>query len=280
LTVKGNTDSVSFSLPIDILPKLKRFGIITTIKNGLLFIDIKEQANKELLSSFNYGDCHYYRYLAKIKSHKTGLEYNLSQHSKAKDITITFKGLHQYSKLSKTMEKDYKAFIELFHNNIIALSRVDTAIDSITRPNIRTIAANIKRTPFKYKKTTYFKTAKEKKTNQHLDIKHYHKKTPHITTHRIELCFKGRYLTGSTNKIEETIQKTVNKAFGYPVEIDFGLLNYYLDHKTNNTALSRLINKTILLKPSKWLSKAIKHIKQSIKQLKSFIGLIIRHIRR
>jgi hypothetical protein len=81
-------DSLIFSLPIDILPKLKAFGTVTAIKNGIILVDIKEQANKKLLKSFKCSNGCYYTYLAKIKSHNTSLEYNITQHSRAKAITI------------------------------------------------------------------------------------------------------------------------------------------------------------------------------------------------
>jgi hypothetical protein len=80
----GNIDSLNFILPFSILPKLRRFGKLTTVKNSLMLIDLKRQANQKLLNSFKIGDSHYYVYLAKFKSHNTGLEYNLTQHSRSK----------------------------------------------------------------------------------------------------------------------------------------------------------------------------------------------------
>ncbi|MDR1460841.1 MAG: hypothetical protein LBI78_04280 [Campylobacteraceae bacterium] len=222
-----------------------------------MLVDTNEQANKKLLESFKCDDGHYYTYLAKIKSHNTGLEYNLIQHSRAKAIIITFKGLHQYNNLSEMITKDCKVFMTMFYS-AAKLSRLDIAIDSSRRPNLKTISANTKRKLSKYKNTTYFKTSNEKKTNQHLDIKHYHKKTIHITTHRIEFCFKKRYLKGNTDEIRERCQKIIQKALDCQIELDFSFLtntstHQSVKHRITSSRPIKLINKTI--------KKAIKYFK-------------------
>jgi hypothetical protein len=273
--VQCNVDSLALDLPIDILPKLKAFGAITTVKNSLMLID-----DKNLLKSFKCGDEHYYTYLAKIKSHKTGLEYNLTQHSRAKAITITFKGLYQYNSLSETITKDYKTFMAMFHKNS-KLSRIDLAADSSNKPkSLTTIADNTKRKAFKYKNTTYFKTSKEKKTNQHLDIKYYRKKTIHIITHRIEFCFKKRYLNGNTDEIKERCQKTIQKALDTQVEVDFSLLtNWKQPHHAITHHPSAAHSHHFRL-PIKLINKTIKQaVKQALKQAKNLSGLIKRLIR-
>ena len=63
--------------------------------------------------------------------------------------------------------------------------------------------------------TSYFKTEKEKKVNQHLNIKHYYK--IQLQVYRLEFVFLKRYFTGKNpmQVIERTIKNAIKKEFKF-----------------------------------------------------------------
>lgn len=78
------------------------------------------------------------------------------------------------------------------------LKRIDVCFDFVKVPNRIIKKLCEKREPFKFINTTYYKTAKEKKTNMKLDIKRYNKQKEAKLSkpmERLEFCFKGAYFS-------------------------------------------------------------------------------------
>lgn len=222
--MQGYTDSVAFEMDSSIIAKLHLVGIVTVAKNGLIFDDnllnefiskrTKKGIDKQLKQLKNL-----YQYLAILET-QTGLKYKIMQHKRAKKINITFQGLKQYSSISHLMEYDLKSFLECFKEDI-QLIRLDVAIDNQKAFNIDSIARNTNRTIYNFFNTSYLKTAKEKRVNEHLNIKHYYKID--VKLYRLEFVFLKRYFLGKNpmKLIEKTIQKAIKKRIKF---ID----NFYL----------------------------------------------------
>ena len=212
--MQGYTDSVAFEMDSSILAKLHLVGVITVAKNGLIFDDslisefitrkTKKGIDKQLKQLKNL-----YQYLAILET-QTGLKYKIMQHKRAEKINISFQGLKQYSEISQLMEYDLKSFLELFKEDI-QLIRLDVAIDNQKAFNLDSIARNTNRNIYNFFNTSYFKTAKEKKVNEHLNIKHYYK--INVELYRLEFVFLKRYFKGKNpmKTIEKTIQKAIKK---------------------------------------------------------------------
>ncbi|MCT7604837.1 hypothetical protein N5U17_11410 [Aliarcobacter butzleri] len=212
--MKGYTDSVAFEMDSSILAKLHLIGVVTVAKNGLIFDDsliskfitrkTKKGIDKQLKELKNL-----YQYLAILET-QTGLKYKIMQHKRAKKINITFQGLKQYTEISELMEYDLKSFLELFKEDI-QLIRLDVAIDNEKAFNLDSIAINTKRTIKNFHNTSYFKTASEKRVNEHLNIKHYYKID--VKLYRLEFVFLKRYFKRKNplEAIEKTIQKAIKK---------------------------------------------------------------------
>lgn len=212
--MQGYTDSVAFEFDSSILAKLHLVGVVTVAKNGLIFDDsllndfiskrTKKGIDKQLKDLKNL-----YQYLAILET-QTGLKYKIMQHSRAKKVNITFQGLKQGTELSQLMEYDLKSFLEHFKEDIQVI-RLDVAIDNQKAFNLDSIARNTNRNIYTFFNTSYLKTAKEKKVNEHLDIKHYYK--INVELYRLEFVFKKRYFEGKNplQTIERTIQKAIKK---------------------------------------------------------------------
>lgn len=212
--MQGYTDSVAFEFDSSILAKLRLVGVVTVAKNGLVFDDsllndfiskrTKKGIDKQLKDLKNL-----YQYLAILET-QTGLKYKIMQHKRAKKINITFQGLKQYSELSQLMEYDLKSFLEHFKEDL-QLIRLDVAIDNQKAFNLNSIARNTNRNIYNFFNTSYLKTAKEKKVNEHLNIKHYYK--INVELYRLEFVFKKRYFQSKNpiQTIERTIQKAIKK---------------------------------------------------------------------
>ena len=144
------------------------------------------------------------------------------QHKRAKRVTITFQGLKQHNEISKLMRYDLKEFLNHFKEDI-KIVRLDVAFDNKEAFNITEIAKNSKRNICKRWNTIYFKTAKEKRVNRHLNIKHYFKKE--VNLYRLEFVFFKRYFTGKNPlaTIEKAIKNIVKKPFKF--EEDFNLIS-------------------------------------------------------
>ena len=224
--MRGYIDSIAFEIDNSILAKLELIGVVTVAKNSLIldnelineFIEYKatKSHKKQLLELRNL-----YKYLAILET-QTGLKYKLVQHKRAKNITITFQGLKQYTEVSELMRYDLKEFLEHFKEDI-QIVRLDIAFDNKEAFNITEIAKNSKRDICKRWNTIYFKTAREKRVNQYLNIKHYYK--TQIKLYRLEFVFCKKYFTKKEpfELMEKTIKKILKKPFKF--EEDFNLLS-------------------------------------------------------
>ena len=224
--MRGYIDSIAFEIDNSILAKLELIGVVTVAKNSLIldnelineFIEYKatKSHSKQLLELRNL-----YKYLA-IFEMQTGLKYKLMQHKRAKRVTITFQGLKQHNEISELMRYDLKEFLEHFKEDI-QIVRLDVAYDNKEAFNITQIAKNSKRNICKRWNTIYFKTAREKRVNQYLNIKHYYK--TQIKLYRLEFVFCKKYFTKKEpfELMEKTIKNILKKPFKF--EEDFKLLS-------------------------------------------------------
>ncbi len=215
----GFSDSVVFEMNSTILSKLSLFGVVRVAKNGLIldesllneFINKRtiKGKSKQLLELKNL-----YQYLAILET-QTGLRYKIMQHKTAKKVNITFQGLKQYTEISQLMEYDLRDFIAAFKNDIQTM-RLDVAIDNKEPFNIKAIAENTNRVILDRWNTSYLKTAKEKNTNRHLNIKHYYKQI--VELYRLEFVFCKRYF--QSKEPFELIEKTIKKALSKPFKLN------------------------------------------------------------
>lgn len=214
----GYADSIALEIDNSILAKLELIGVLTVAKNSLIldnellneFIEYRatKSHKKQLLELRNL-----YRYLAIFET-QTGLKYKLMQHKRAKNITIIFQGLMQYNEISELMRYDLKEFITTFKDDI-QIVRLDVAFDNEQAFNIAEIAKNSKRDICRRWNTVYFKTAREKRVNQYLNIKHYYK--TQIKLYRLEFSFCKKYFISKEpfELIEKTIKKILKKSFKF-----------------------------------------------------------------
>lgn len=201
--LKGYADSVALEITFDILAKLADIAVIHTAKNKIVL-------DQELLSSFKLGKkVLLYDYLAILET-QTGLRYKLIKHIRAKNITLAFQGLRQYDEVSRLMMIDFKAIMERLEGACV-LVRLDVCFDQQEPFNVERIAKLMRRVSTRYKNTIYLKTAKEKKTNRHLNIKHYKK---FDDMYRLEFVFHKRYLQGSKEDVKKRISQPIKKALG------------------------------------------------------------------
>ena len=224
--MRGYIDSIAFEIDDNILAKLELIGVLTVAKNNLIldnellneFIEYRatKSHSKQLLELRNL-----YKYLAIFET-QTGLKYKIMQHKRAKNITITFQGLKQYSEISELIRYDLKEFLEHFKEDI-QIVRLDVAFDNKEAFNITQIAKNSKRNICKRWNTIYFKTAREKRVNQYLNIKHYYK--TQIKLYRLEFVFCKKYFTKKEpfELMEKTIKNILKKPFKF--EEDFNLIS-------------------------------------------------------
>ncbi len=225
----GCIDSIAFEIDNSILAKLELIGVVTVAKNSLIldndllneFIEYKARKShsKQLLELRNL-----YKFIAIFET-ETGLKYKLMQHKRAKRVTITFQGLKQYNEISELMRYDLNEFLELLSQDIqiVRLVRLDVAFDNKEAFNITQIAKNSKRDICKRWNTVYFKTAREKRVNQYLNIKHYYK--TQIKLYRLEFSFCKKYFISKEpfKLIEKTIKKILKKPFKF--QDDFNLIS-------------------------------------------------------
>lgn len=201
--LKGYADSVALEITFDILAKLSDIAVIHTAKNKIVL-------DQELLKPFKLGKkAVLYDYLAILET-QTGLQYKLTKHIRAKNITLTFQGLRQYDEVSRLMMIDFKAIMERLENESV-LVRLDVCFDQNEPFNVQRIAKLMGRVAKRYKNTIYLKTAKEKKKSQHLNIKHYKK---FDDMYRLEFVFGKRYLQGSKEDVKDHISQSIKKALG------------------------------------------------------------------
>jgi len=143
--------------------------------------------------------------------------------------TVEFAGLHGYNERSRLrMQTLQELKSQLNH---IRVTRIDVAIDykgEIPKSIVKALCRTRKQTNYKtYPNTTYYKTAKEGKTNQKMDIKIYDKQKKEKLDnplHRLEFVFKGNYFQKLLLKDIETtypkMEKSIKKATGLSVKIE------------------------------------------------------------
>ena len=143
-----------------------------------------------------------------------------------KSQTLELAGLHGYNERSWLLMQTLQELkSQLQYTRVM---RLDIAIDfkgKIPKSIIRALSRY--RDPFRWKNTTYYKTAKEKKTNRVMDIKIYDKALQaklDYPLHRLEFVFKSKYLNGVLLKdvasIYKKMEKTIKRATGLNVKIN------------------------------------------------------------
>lgn len=143
-----------------------------------------------------------------------------------KSQTVEFAGLHGYNERSKLLLQTLRELESPLHQ--LRVTRIDIAIDykgEIPKKIIKALCKT--REPFRYGNTTYYKTAKEKKTNPFMDIKIYNKTQKAKLDYpliRLEFVFKTKYLNvvqlKDIKQAFEKIEKSIKKATGLSVKID------------------------------------------------------------
>ncbi len=149
---------------------------------------------------------------AKILHTSTGLTVALKRYNRSPTKqTLDIAGLQGYDEKSELLKEFLKShFLEFMECEI---KRIDICFDFVKVPNRIIKRLCEKREPFKFKNTTYYKTAKEKKTNIKLDIKIYDKqKEANLSKplERIEFCFKGGYFDKGM-KLKDLDKKFLSK---------------------------------------------------------------------
>ena len=132
---------------------------------------------------------------AKILNTLTGLTIALKRYNRSPTKqTLDIAGLQGYDNKSELLNDFFQShFLEFMECEI---RRIDVCIDFVKVPNRIIKRLCEKREPFKFYNTTYYKTPKELKTNDTLDIKRYDKQKEAKLSkplERLEFCFKGAY---------------------------------------------------------------------------------------
>lgn len=156
---------------------------------------------------------------AKIIFTNTGLAIPLKRYSiNPKMQTIEFAGLYGYNEKSKLLRELLSDLLPKLDDCFI--SRIDVCFDYERVPTkIMKKVDEVRKRKLSYKNTSYFKTEKEKKTNQRIDIKLYDKQIKDKldkSLKRLEFVFKGTYFNqnklidldkSTSKKIEKSIKK-------------------------------------------------------------------------
>jgi hypothetical protein len=164
---------------------------------------------------------------AKIVHSYLGLTLPLKTFGVTKNYqTLELAGLYGYNELSKLLRQTFTELAPRLQESKI--KRIDIALDyggAIPSKLIKSILKIRPRTLI-YKNTSYYKTAKEKKTNANIDIKVYnkaHKDNLSFPLMRLEFVFKGSYFKGLTlkeiDKAFKKIEKTIKRIVGVSVKI-------------------------------------------------------------
>jgi len=141
--------------------------------------------------------------------------------------TVEFAGLHGYNERSQLLVQTLQELKSQLQQ--ARVTRIDVAIDyegeipkSITKALLK-LRPKVKQVG----NTTYYKIAKEKKTNRVMDIKIYNKQIQAKLDHplmRLEFVFKTEYLKKLLFRDLETalikMEKTIKKATGLSVKIE------------------------------------------------------------
>ena len=163
---------------------------------------------------------------AKILHTLEGLTIPLKRYASNQQIQIIeFAGLNGYNEKSKRLKSLLIELLPILR--ICLIKRIDVCYDFPRVPN--SIIKNIcstgrKSTPFK--NTIYYKTVKEKKTNQTMDIKRYSKQLKEkllVPMERLEFVFKGAYLENmeliELENLFSKIEKSIYKFSGIKTKI-------------------------------------------------------------
>jgi len=164
---------------------------------------------------------------AKILHTITGLTLPIKRFSISQSKqTLELAGLHGYTDKSMLLHGLLQELYEYIQDEII--TRLDVAIDfkgKIPSKVIKKLCES--RVPFNWCNSRYLKTAREKKSNTHINIILYPK---HIKENldyeieRLEFSFKGSYFRGKYRikdmlKVNEKMQKTIKRFTGLEVLI-------------------------------------------------------------
>lgn len=163
---------------------------------------------------------------AKILHVSNGLMLPIKRYSVSQQKqTLEFAGLHGYNDRSKLLSELLQELLE--HTQDETITRLDIAIDykgKVPNKVIKKLCED--RVPFKYWNTTYYKTAKEKKSNNRLNIKTYSKsKKENLSdeVERIEFSFTSQYVQNTMVKDLENLfhkmEKTIKRMSGIEVKI-------------------------------------------------------------
>jgi hypothetical protein len=139
--------------------------------------------------------------------------------------TLELAGLYGYNERSTLLRQTFTDLASRLQGSKI--KRIDIALDyggAIPSKIMKSITKT--RRAFKYGNTTYYKTAKEKKTNAMMDIKIYnktHKDNLGFSLMRLEFVFKGSYLNNmklrEIDKAFKKMEKTIKRIAGVSVKI-------------------------------------------------------------
>ena len=191
----GKIDSINLSLPPYFESYLMKHYIVEDVKTMSVFNPKRwfKAFKKKLTRNVNE---------AKILHTSTGLEIPLKRFSRTQNRqVIEFAGLQGYDDKATFLND---VLVELLpHLMDSKLQRVDICIDMEKIPNKVLKSLLIGRYIKQVGNTTYYKTAKEKKTNNLFDIKIYDKSKEaklNYQLYRLEFCFKSQYLKNATLK--------------------------------------------------------------------------------
>ncbi len=210
--IVGETDSMNFSnYGFESLFDSNDYIIITV--KGLGFFDSQlwlETFGKKLTKNIVE---------AKIVFTNTGLAIPLKRFARnPKMQTIEFAGLKGYDEKSELKLQLLKDLLSDGLLNSSFITRWDIAMDFKGKIPNKVIKQICKyRSPSKRWKwnTTYYKTAKEKKTNANIDIKRYYKSIKENLSYpleRLEFVFKGGYVSKlRVQDIERSFYKKMEK---------------------------------------------------------------------
>jgi len=139
--------------------------------------------------------------------------------------TLEFAGIQGYNERSELLNATLLDLRSQLDDTRV--TRIDIAIDYEDKiPSCIIKALSRTRVPLRYRNTTYYKTAKEKKTNRVMDIKIYdkaHKENLDYPLMRLEFVFKSEYfgklLLSDLPIAIKRMEKTIKRATGLNVKI-------------------------------------------------------------
>ncbi len=139
--------------------------------------------------------------------------------------SLELAGLHGYNERSQNLVTTFKELESQLQQSRIR--RIDVCLDyegKIPTKIIKSLSKN--REAFLCSNTTYYKTEKESKTNQRIDIKVYnksHQAKLDGNLMRLEFCFKGSYfdklLLNDSDLAINTMEKSIKRLAGITIKI-------------------------------------------------------------